>query len=61
MHTPGPAPVDQALYQMNPYGYAAHPMDASSVTSGDVYGYDSPYGGYYDYDPSAAADGTHSM
>ncbi len=57
MHTPGPAPVDHVLYQMNPYEYAAHPMDASSVTGGDVY-YDSPYSGYYD--PSAA-DGTHSM
>lgn len=64
MHTPGPGPVDQALYQMNPYGYAAHPGgvlvgDGSSVGGGDVYGYDSPYG-YYDFDPSAG-DGTHSM
>lgn len=64
--TPGPGPVDQALYHMDPYGYAAHPGggvlvgDGSSVGGGgDVYGYDSPYG-YYDFDASAG-DGTHSM
>jgi hypothetical protein len=66
MHTPGPAPVDQALYQMNPYGYAAHPGPADA----DMYGggYDShshsthsPYGGYYDYDPAGTGDGTHGM
>ena len=68
MHTPGPAPVDQALYQMNPYGYAAHPT--AGLDAGDVYGggggyethhgHHSPYAAaYYDFD--AAGDGSHGM
>ncbi|KAL2130804.1 hypothetical protein VTI74DRAFT_5932 [Chaetomium olivicolor] len=65
IHTPGPAgpaAVDQAVYGINPYGYAAvgQPgMDRSS----DVYGsgYDSPYQGYYDFDPPAGDHATHGM
>ncbi|KAK4240466.1 hypothetical protein C8A03DRAFT_13205 [Achaetomium macrosporum] len=59
--TPGPAagPVDQALYNLNPYGgYPAH-NSSMSGGAGDVY-YDSPYaGGYYDFDPAGAGDGHH--
>ncbi|KAL2259409.1 hypothetical protein VTK26DRAFT_6925 [Humicola hyalothermophila] len=52
--------VDQALYNMNPYGYAvaAVPDPASSVGGGDVASYyDSPAYGYYDFDPSGAGAG----
>ncbi|KAL2268628.1 hypothetical protein VTJ83DRAFT_3474 [Remersonia thermophila] len=54
-HNPGPAPVDQALYQMNPYGYAAHPgsLDSTATSNSDLYAYahESPYAGaYYDYE-----------
>jgi hypothetical protein len=65
--TPGPAvgPVDQALYNMNPYG--GYPVQDSSMSGGggggvgDVY-YDSPYaGGYYDFDPTGAHHHHHQM
>ncbi|KAK4127568.1 hypothetical protein N657DRAFT_678157 [Parathielavia appendiculata] len=69
IHTPGPAPVDQALYHMNPYGYAAHPGPDAADMDMDMYGYDShshsthsPYGGgYYDYDAAGPGDGSHGM
>ncbi|KAK4104909.1 hypothetical protein N658DRAFT_493013 [Parathielavia hyrcaniae] len=73
MHTPGPAPVDQALYQMNPYGYAAHPgPDAADMDLELDVGLDQVYGGgydshspyaeaYYDYDAAGSGDGSHGM
>ncbi|KAK4044747.1 hypothetical protein C8A01DRAFT_42369 [Parachaetomium inaequale] len=68
MHTSStPGPVDQALYHMNPYGgYAPAPHSTHGgmvdVSTAEVYhhGYDSPYGGYYDFDPSGA-DPAHGM
>ena len=71
MHTSSstPGPVDQALYHMNPYGYAAAPhttahggmVDAASAAEVAYHhGYDSPYGGYYDFDTSGA-DPSHGM
>jgi hypothetical protein len=61
-----PGPVDQALYHMNPYAYAAAPthttmVDASAAEVAAYYhGHDSPYGGYYDFDTSGA-DPAHGM
>lgn len=61
-----PGPVDQTIYQMNPYGYAPPPPPHSHGgmvdANGDVYhGYESPYAApYYDFD-TAAADPAHGM
>jgi hypothetical protein len=68
----GPAPIDHALYQMNPY-YAAG-MEATATPGSELYGYgcESPYapppapgGEYYEYeygyDPTVVPDGAHGL
>lgn len=62
--TASSGPVDQMVYGMNPYGYAAVGQPGLDGSGGsDVYsaGYASPYQGYYDFDPALGDHPAHGQ